>query len=123
MSEDDFLWAKNVSDEYRRIRKYMSEDFYNHGSDDFDDTSWVIWQYNDAKTESGIVMAFRRSNSPFDSVIVELKGLDKEKNYAFVNLDDNSLFISGNNLKIDLPHKRSCVIFEYKPEKILEDTK
>ena len=76
MSEDDFKWAKQITDEYRSIRRYFSEDFYNHGSKLFDDTSWAIWQYHDDKDQSGIVMAFRRENSPFENVKIALKGLN-----------------------------------------------
>ena len=114
MSENDFKWAKKITDEYRRIRKYFSMDFYNHGSSVFDDTSWAIWQYHDADTESGIVMAFRRCNSPFDTVKIKLNGLLEGKNYSFTNLDDNSTFIATDILEITLPHKRSSVIFEYR---------
>lgn len=114
MDEDDFAWAKKITDEYRSIRKYFSVDFYNHGSSCFDDTSWTIWQYHDADTESGIVMAFRRENSPFDTVKIKLKGLDEGKNYVFRNLDDEALITSVGSLEIILPQKRSCTIFEYK---------
>ena len=113
MSEPDFSLLKIVVDEYRRLQKYFSCDFYNHGSEKFDDTSWAIWQYHDGTTDSGIVMAFRRSNSPFDKVNVQLKGLS-EKNYTFNNIDDNSSFQSSSNIEIRLPQKRSCLILEYK---------
>ena len=114
MNEDDFKWAKKITDEYRSIRKYFSMDFYNHGSDVFDDTSWAIWQYHDADAESGIIMAFRRSNSPFDTVKIKLNGLSKEKNYTFTNLDDNTTFIATDILEITLHDKRSSKIFEYR---------
>jgi len=114
MNEDDFKWAKKITDEYRSIRKYFSMDFYNHGSDVFDDTSWAIWQYHDADAESGIIMAFRRSNSPFDTVKIKLNGLSKGKNYIFTNPDDNTTFIATDILEITLHDKRSSKIFEYR---------
>ena len=70
MDEKDFAWAKRITDEYRSIRRYFSMDFYNHGSDCFDETSWTIWQYHDEESQSGIVMAFRRQKSPFEQVNV-----------------------------------------------------
>lgn len=114
MDEEDFIWAKKITDEYRHIRKYMCMDFYNHGSACFDETAWAIWQYHDADNESGIVMAFRRCNSPFEIVKIELRGLSKEKNYTFTNLDDKTSFVATDDLEIILPHKRSCTIYEYK---------
>lgn len=116
MDEEGFIWAKKVTDEYRQIRKYMSMDFYNHGSSSFDDTSWAIWQYHDADTDSGIVMVFRRCNSPFDTVKISLKGTSSKKNYTFRNLDSKAAFDSSNDLEIFLPGKRSCTIFEYKAQ-------
>lgn len=114
MDEDDFSWAKKVTDEYRRIRKYMSCDFYNHGSVVFDDTAWAIWQYHDQYTDGGVVMAFRRSKSPFDRVTIKLKGLLDQKEYTYTNLDDGSCFGGTNSLEIVLPQQRSCTVFEYK---------
>lgn len=113
MDENDFRWAKKITDEYLSIRKYMSKDFYNLLSNTFDDTSWTVWQYHDKETESGILIAFRKSNSPFDTVTVNLKGL-KDGTYIFKNFDDLTIRESGKEFKITLPEKRQSVIFEYK---------
>lgn len=114
MSEDDFDTLKSVCDEYRKIRKYFSKDFYNHGADVYDTTSWTIWQYNDEETKSGIIMAFRRSESPFDNVTIELKGLQSGQEYSYFNLDTNEEITADNKLMIKLAEKKSSVIFEYK---------
>ena len=114
MNEEDFKWAKRMTDEYRRIRKYFSMEFYNHGSRTFDDTAWSIWQYHDNETQSGIVMAFRRENSPFETVVVELKSTLENKEYLFNDFNTEDIFSGNNNLKIALPEKRSSIIIEYK---------
>lgn len=114
MDESDFEFAKEMTDEYLSIRKYMFQNFYNHGSSVFDDTSWAIWQYHDEESQSGIIMAFRRENSPFDRVCVSLRGIDDNENYTFFNLDDKSYKNGGREIEILLPQKRSCVIYEYK---------
>lgn len=112
MNEEDFAWAKKVVDDYRRIRKYFSCDFYNHGSEKFDDTSWAIWQYHDEETQSGIVMAFRRDKSPFDNVEISLCGL-ADGRYIYTNLDSGETCEGDSTLKISLPEKHSSVIIEY----------
>lgn len=114
MDEEDFKWAKQITDEYRKIRKYFSMDFYNHGSSVYDNTAWSIWQYHDNETQSGIVMAFRRENSLFDSIDIKLKSTHDNCEYMFENFDTNSTFVGTNRLKIHLGDKRSCTIFEYK---------
>ena len=113
MSEEDFKWTKEITDEYRSIRKYFSTDFYNHGSSVLDESSWTLWQYHDADTQSGIVMAFRRCESPFEEVNISLKGLDEGKAYIYRNLDSDSATEGTNVLSIHLPRKRSSSIFRY----------
>ena len=117
MDGEDFKWAKKITDEYRRIRKYFSMDFYNHGSCVFDESSWAIWQYHDAEGQSGIVMAFRRCKSPFDRVKIDLKGLLEDRKYQVVDLDNNTEKIitsSIDSIEISLTQKRTSAIFEYK---------
>ena len=113
MDENDFAWLKKTVDEFRSIRRYFSCDFYNHGSADFDETAWSIWQYHDSETDSGIVMAFRRKESPFDNVTLDLKGTMAGEKYIYENLDNGNFFEGENSLKIELPQKRSCTIFKY----------
>jgi hypothetical protein len=81
---------------------------------DFDDTSWAIWQYHDPDTQKGIIMAFRRSNSPFAQVDVTLKGLAENQTYLYKNLNSGEWMEKDKTLTIDLPEKRSSVILEYK---------
>ena len=113
MDENDFKWLKKYTEEYRRIRKYMSKDFYNLASSGFDETSWTVWQYHDSEKQSGVVIAFRRSKSPFDRVNINLKGLISGKIYTALNLDDGTTKDIDNSLEIVLPNMRSSVIFEY----------
>ncbi len=120
MEHEDFLWLKKTLDEYRRIRKYYSCDFYNLGSAVYDLSSWAIWQYNDEETKSGIVLAFRRDESPFDRVKISLKGLCKCDTIELENLNDGTKSIItvtdsiNGDLEIILPEKKSSVIYEYK---------
>ena len=113
MEEEDFAWAKGIVDEYRRIRRYFSLDFYNHGSAVLDETSWAIWQFHDPETQSGILMAFRRGASPFSCVDVALKGLSRAATYRFENLNDGTVKEGGRVLSVTLSEKRSCVIYHY----------
>ena len=114
MSEADFAWAKRYTDEYVSIRRYFSKNFYNLGADCLDDTSWAIFQYHDPDDGSGIVMAFRREKSPFDSLKIKLDGIAPNNTYTVKNLDTGADFTITDTLEITLPQKRSSVIFEYK---------
>lgn len=113
MDEEDFVWAKKITDEYRRIRKYYNCDFYNHGSSVFDESAWAIWQYNNPEEGTGVVLAFRRDESPFENVKISLKGMT-DGTYVFENLNNGETFEGDKNLEITLTEKHSSVIFEYK---------
>ncbi len=113
MDEADFAWAKKITDEYRRIRKYFPCNFYNHGSEVYDKSAWAIWQYHDEETNFGIVMAFRRERSPFDNVKIKLCGVAEGSTLKVENLNDGSVCESSDTLEIKLTEKRSSVIFEY----------
>lgn len=114
MTEEDFAWTKKITDEYVSIRRYLSRDFYNHASDSFDATSWSVFQYHDPDSDSGIVMAFHRSNSPFESLKIKLRGISENSTYTVKNLDTAAELSITDTLEITLPEKRSSVILEYK---------
>jgi alpha-galactosidase len=113
MDEADFAWAKKTVDEYKRIRRYFSKDFYNHASAVFDPTAWVVWQYHDAEANRGILMAFRRERSPFSSVEITLKGIDENSRLEFLNLDTSATCNGSRDLTLSLPEKRTSVVVEY----------
>lgn len=113
MNEEDWAWAKKTAEEYLSIRKYFSQDFYNHGSAQFDMTSWAIWQYHNPETGKGIVMAFRRPESPFASAEITLGGICPEKQIAFRDLDSGETFTGNSSIILSLPEKRSSLILEY----------
>lgn len=114
MCEEDFAWAKKITEEYKEIRKYFSCDFYNHGSAVFDETAWTIWQYHDSETDRGIVMAFRRCKSPFEQVRIHLKGLEEGKIYQYEDRDSGECWDGSDQLLMELQQQRSCRIIEYR---------
>lgn len=113
MSEEDFAWARERVEEYREIRRYFNCDFYDSGSVGIDDTAWAIRQYHDPATDSGIVMAFRREKSPFDTVNIPLRGLKDGKTYRVTSFDGVQPFTVNGSMTVRLPEKRSSVIFKY----------
>ena len=116
MEHEDFLWLKKRVDEYRRIRRYFSCDYYNHGSKSFDLSSWGISQYHDAENGCGILLAFRREESPFERVTVNLKGICDGDLVEVENQDDGSkVRVYGKDgINIWLSKRKSSGIFEYR---------
>ena len=116
MTDEKWKMAKRVSDEYLSIRHYFSCDFYNHGSDTLDMSSWAIWQYHDKTSGKGIVMAFRRPESPFETAKITLRGI-ADAMLLYKNLDTSECFVGTSELNITLPKKKSSVIFKYEIKK------
>ena len=113
LSEGDFAIVRKAVDDYRRIRRYLCLDFHNHGSTVFDMSSWAIWQYHDATTGSGVVIAFRRPKSPFATADITLKG-EVADTLQVTNLDDGSVTtVHNGRLAITLPSPRSSILLEY----------
>jgi len=110
----DWSAAKKSHDEYRRIRRFFSRDFYNHGSVALDDGAWAIWQYHDPETNEGIVMAFRRAGSSCDRAKVELKGLPRGAGVIAENLDTGVTSSVSDELEIVLEKRRSSTIVAYR---------
>ena len=116
MDEEDFAWAKQTAEEYLAIRRYFSCNFYNHGTATFDQTAWAIWQYHDEESGKGIVMAFRREQSPFSQATVTLKGVKEGATLSISDRDTGATFQSGSTVTITLPQKRSCLVWEYEEQ-------
>lgn len=114
MEEEDFAWAKKVTDDYRAIRRYFSCDFYNHGTSVLDESAWAIFQYHDADAGEGIVMAFRRAKSPFATAEITLGGIPEGKEIEFFDMDSGESFVSARDIAITIPTKRTSRLLKYK---------
>ena len=115
--EEDVDWAaaKKCCDEYRRIRRFFPCDFHNLGSATMDPTAWAIWQYHDPETGEGVVMAFRRAESPSDTAVVALKGLPADATVETENLDTGAkAAVPARAVEIALPGRRSSTILLYR---------
>jgi len=111
----DWAAAKKCCDEYRRIRKYFACDFHVHGSSGIDPTAWAIWQYDDPVTREGVVLAFRRAQSPSDSATVSLRGSAVGKKVRIENLDTGEVaIVAADSLALHLPKRRSSAVILYK---------
>lgn len=112
MTDEEIKWLAETVKEYRKIRNYFTCHFHNFGSNQLDNTSWVIWQYHDKDADEGMVMAFRRAESPCSTSKIILKELSGD--YTFTSLDTGASFVGGADLTIELPEQYSSTIITYK---------
>ncbi len=113
MDEADFAWAAGICAEYRRIQPYFRKDFYNLASAVYDDTAWAVWQYDDPAEGSGVIMAFRRSVSPYNAICLQPKHISIQTRLELLDGNGTAVFEDGE-LKITLPEKRSSTVILYR---------
>ena len=113
--EVDWATARKCCDEYRRIRRFFPCDFHNLGSAGMDPTAWAIWQYHDPEAGEGVVLAFRRSQSPSDRAVVALHGIPAGATIETENLDTGEkAVVAANALALHLAERRSSTVMLYR---------
>ncbi|MPM79288.1 hypothetical protein SDC9_126321 [bioreactor metagenome] len=113
-------WVRKINMEYKKVRPFMSCDFYPHTLSPLDNSNWCISQYNRPENGDGMILAFRRPLSVCPQAEINLGGIDKDKTYIFTSEDTNEVVeISGETLTaepyiLSLPQKRTSLLIFYK---------
>lgn len=110
-------WLKKYLHEYLRVRPFMSEDFYplTQISDRTD--IWCASQFHRPKENDGILIIFRRENSPYETAEFNLYDIDESAVYTLEDADADTEVVSGKelaNFKVTLENKYSSKIYFYK---------
>ena len=107
--------------EYKLLRPYYYGDYYplttteNLTQDDI----WLAYQLNRPSTGDGIIVAFRRKDSPLESITVKMHGVDPDEKYQLLNEDTQvSETLAGEVLKhgyaLKLTDKPGSLLIRYK---------
>ncbi|MBX7237058.1 MAG: alpha-galactosidase [Caldilineales bacterium] len=102
------------------MRKYFYGDFYPLLSFSLAPDAWAAWQFDRPDLAEGMVVAFRRHESPFPRWEARLKGLAPEASYQLVSLDDGSIrHMSGEALMyggfiVTINEKPGSALFTYR---------
>ncbi|MBI5085673.1 MAG: alpha-galactosidase [Candidatus Solibacter usitatus] len=91
------LDASNVPNGYDNLKRRIAEwrqvawnyygDYYPLTPYTLDAVSWMAWQFDTPAKGEGMVQAFRRPESPFETARFKLRGLDANATYAVTDLD------------------------------------
>ena len=95
------------------------QDFYPVFGFSREKSCWGGWQYHDPSDDSGFIMAFRREDSPSDTVIISLGGLSANKTYLFTCGDTGESFeATGKDaeekFEIKIDNKRDSRLIRYR---------
>ncbi len=102
---------KNV-EAYKKVRKYLSEDFYALAGQLRTLDTWSGWQFHDPKAGEGFVQVFRLKSAEQKRKF-PLKGLDAKAIYEFTDVYTGKSFTAGGDklcsdgLEFDLPEMSS----------------
>jgi alpha-galactosidase len=109
--------------QWRQLAPYYYGDYYPLTPYTTEDSAWVAWQFDRPATGDGMVQAFRRSESPFETVRFKLRGLDMAAQYSVSNIDaPGETHFSGRELEeqglpVAIKEQASAVIITYKQVK------
>jgi alpha-galactosidase len=87
--------ARRCVAEMRANRKYWTGDFYPLTAWTMAADQWMAWQLHRPEADDGIVLAFRRQQSPYSELQVSLFGVKPERTYAVEIINDRHERVAG----------------------------
>jgi alpha-galactosidase len=95
----DYDKIRQLTTQWREVMPYFNGDYYPLMSTSKDNGVWIAWQFDRPEQSDGIIEAFRRAGSPYESVRLKLRGLDPKAKYQITQLNGNTkLEMSGEEL-------------------------
>jgi alpha-galactosidase len=86
-NEESVRQARAMIEQYLSIQKFYYGDYYPLTPYSQQRTAWMAWQLDRPELGEGMVQAFRRTDSPSESIRTKLRGLDPGAVYTLITLD------------------------------------
>ena len=83
----DYAALRRLVGQWRSSSPYYAGDYYPLTPYSLDGAVWMAWQFDRPDLGEGMVQAFRRAQSPYESARFRLRGLDPEARYVVTRLD------------------------------------
>jgi len=119
----DYDRLRRLINEWRGIANYYYGDYYPFTPYSLDEYSWIAWQFHRSDLGEGMVQAFRRKESVYESARFKLRGLEADAHYTVKHNDVcDSKEMTGselieNGLLINIPDRPGAVTITYKKVK------
>ena len=118
MTEEEAAWYRKMLSDARRIREYMSRDFWPLGGASFCEKDLFAYQAADPESKSGMAAFFRRSECPVSGITLNLRAIIPDASYELEDIDAGVIGVmSGSelvNYQLSLPKPRSERIVFYR---------
>jgi alpha-galactosidase len=103
---------------YRQLGPLFNGDWYPLTSFSIAETDWQVSQYHRPDLGQGLILAFRRGDSPYHSIDVSLRGLDPAADYELTFGGGKKRIVNGKELMgqfvLEIPEKRKSELITYK---------
>jgi len=126
----DYDGLRRLIGEWRQVAKYYYGDYYPFTPYSLDEdvrkahrrqrlSVWIAWQFDRPDLGEGMVQAFRREKSVYESARFNLRGLEPDAHYTVKNMDaSDSEEMSGrelmdNGLVVNIPDQPGAVVITY----------
>ena len=83
----DYAALRRLVGQWRSTSPYYYGDYYPLTPYSLDNTAWIAWQFDRPDLGEGMVQAFRRADSFYESARLKLRGLDPDTRYALTRFD------------------------------------
>ena len=88
----DYDYLRLMVDQWRSFSENYYGDYYPLTPYNLSADQWMAWQFDRPEARQGMVQAFRRNGSAYESARFKLQGLAPDARYSLTNLDT----VSGN---------------------------
>jgi len=119
---DDYNWDwhRRMLAEYRRARPLFYGDYYPLTGCSPAGDAWAAMQFHRPDLGEGIVIAFRRPDSPFITAEFRLRGIEPESRYQVENTDSGEIrvedgaLLAGRGLAVTMEQAPDSRVFFYR---------
>jgi alpha-galactosidase len=115
----DTTRARLLCERYRQVRRLFNKDWYPLTPYSLDPSAWLGVQFNAPEDHEGVILVFRREQSPQPELRVSLRGVDPKSSYELTwQCTGRKETVQGASLRdgylIRLPEKRSSALILYR---------
>ena len=116
----DYAALRRLYGHVREIAPHFYGDFYPLTPYSLGDDVWLAWQFNNPESGDGMVQAFRREKSVYESARFCLRGLEPEANYSIGNIAVSNFKteigqeLMENGLLVSLSERPQAAVITYK---------
>lgn len=115
----DYVLLRRLFAQWRQLSPYYLADYYPLSPYSTGTDVWMAWQFNRPEAGDGMVQAFRRHNSPYETSRFYLRGLDSKENYKLSDVDGGKSGqytgreLMDEGLAVRIPDKPNAVVLTY----------